>query len=173
MILNMAELILIRHAEAEELKTTDNARKLTKKGQKQSKILSKTLAKEIDHCDLFVHSGIVRAEQTLQIIIGYKENRNIIETATLKHEAKAIEFGKWLRIHAEDLEKLIVVGHEPHLSRFISWAVARSNQTQFEIKKAGFVRLEIVDFSLILKYRMKLKELMPIKRMKSALKKRK
>ncbi len=168
----MAELILIRHAEAEELKTTDAARRLTKKGHKQANYLSRVLNAEIPQVDLFVHSGIKRAEQTLQLTIAKKARWNIMTTASLKHEAKAIEFAKWLQVHADDLEKVIAIGHEPHLSRFVAWAVARSSQAHFEIKKGAIVRLEIIDFDLILKRRMKLTELVSIKQLKSSLSKK-
>ncbi len=167
----MPELILIRHAEAEEPKTTDAARRLTHKGRKQAKVLAKLLAAELTECDLFVHSAITRSEETLKLILGPTQTLNIMSTTTLKHSAPAIEFAKWLKIHGDDLQKILVVGHDPQLSRFVSWAVARSNQTEFEIKKATIVRLQIGEFGLILKKRMKLTELTPIKIIKSARKK--
>ncbi|MBC7419704.1 MAG: histidine phosphatase family protein [Bdellovibrio sp.] len=164
----MAELILIRHAEAEEIKTSDLARRLTQKGQKQAKYLAQVFTNELDHVDLFVHSGITRAEQTLKLIIGSKENWNVMTTSSLKHEGKAVDLGKWLKLHADELSKVVVVGHEPQLSRFVAWAVARSNQAQLKIKKGGIVRLQIVDFSVIMKTRMILTELTSIKKIKSA-----
>ena len=164
----MAELILIRHTEAEEAKTTDRARNLTKKGKKHALYLANAFKKELVHTDLFVHSGMNRAEQTLNLILKSKENLNIMVTETLNHEIEAIEFAKWLKLHAEDLLKIVVVGHEPHLSRFVGWAVARSNQTHIQIKKGGVVRLQITEFSDILKKRMTLTELISIKQLKSA-----
>ena len=164
----MAELILVRHTEAEKEETTDSARKLTRKGHKQAKILSNILLPEINKFDLYVHSGIVRSEQTLNLILGDNHTFNTMQTSTLEHETKAIEFAKWLKIHADDLKKVMVVGHEPQLSRFLSWAIARSDQVKFRIKKGCLIRLHISEFSELLTERMQLVELTSNKTLKSA-----
>ncbi|MBC7741911.1 MAG: histidine phosphatase family protein [Bdellovibrionaceae bacterium] len=161
----MAELIFVRHAEAELLKTTDAVRSLTEKGQKQSQRLSKIFLQELSLIELFIQSDLVRSQETLLGLLDAHVPSRILTTDTL-YEKPPIELAKWLKKNASGLQKILVVGHESQMSEFIGWGLARSLEIEFEIKKAGVARLEIHDFSNILEQKLILTELLSLKRMK-------
>ncbi len=162
----MAELIFVRHAEAEQKMTTDAARRLTDKGQKQSQFLADLFAAELTEIDLFVQSEIVRSQETLQLLIGGASDLRI-ETTGLLYEVPPIEFIKWFKLKANRLNKVLVVGHESHMTEMIGWCIARTQDVSIDIKKAGVVRLEIDDFNNILERKMSLTELVTFKKLKA------
>jgi phosphohistidine phosphatase len=122
---------LLRHGDAEDAATDDASRELTAKGERQSRVAGAALAAlgvEIDAC---LTSPKVRAEQT----------------ARLACEALGVEPEPSEALRGGDFDpgelaagrgEVLLVGHEPDLSRAIQLATGG----RAEMKKGGLAALE-------------------------------
>ncbi len=82
------KVILMRHGQAEALKTTDSARQLTEFGQQQAKESAKYLMDKYQP-DLFIVSPYKRAKQTLQAFVDIAPNTpvQIVDSITPDDDA--------------------------------------------------------------------------------------
>lgn len=131
------ELILVRHADAEDEAESDFARELTAKGRKQSARVGKFLARLGLRPDMIVTSPLVRAQQTAAIlheetaaVNGVAEDKRLACGMT-PEEAYAVaeEYG------CEGT--LLLVGHEPDFSRLAADLTGMAGSGNLEIKKAS------------------------------------
>jgi phosphohistidine phosphatase len=121
---------LLRHGDAEDLASDDAARRLTRKGERQSRAAGAALAAlgaEIDAC---LSSPKVRAEQTAQLAceaLGV-EVEIAEELRGGDFDAAALAAGRG---------NCLLVGHEPDFSR----AVAMATGARVEFKKGGLAAI--------------------------------
>lgn len=128
----------------------DSDRPLTEKGRSRTLRMAQYLLKQDDQVDLIVTSPYVRARETAKIIAtAFGLSRKVIESSELVPSAPPQAFQQWLKKNISDATKIIVVGHEPHLSTFSSWATAGTTMAFIEIKKSGIVCLELESISEI------------------------
>lgn len=133
-------LYLLRHAIAEEAGAglADSDRPLSDEGfQKLRRVVRGMHALELSF-DRILSSPLLRARQTADIVARRLLAKGKVElTKQLApagpHEALLREIAT-LDPPAKDV---LLVGHEPHLSRFISLLVAGSPDCSFAMKKAG------------------------------------
>ncbi len=97
----------------------------------------------VDEVDLIVTSPFVRAKDTAEILSQVFSVGKVLEAEELTPENPPETFLKWLKNHGRNHKSVMVVGHEPHLSSFISFVVARANHPIVELKKSGVACLEI------------------------------
>ena len=122
---------LLRHGDAEDVADDDASRRLTPKGERQSRAAGAALAAlgaEIDTC---LTSPKVRAEQTAQLAcepLG-------VEVETHRRPAR-----RRLRPRGAGAGRgtCLLVGHEPDFSR----AVALATGARVEFKKGGLAAIE-------------------------------
>jgi phosphohistidine phosphatase len=122
---------LLRHGDAESEAADDAARRLTEKGERQSRAAGAALARLGVELDVCLTSPKVRAEQTARL--------------ACRELGVEVEKSEALRGGDIDLEELaagrgevLVVGHEPDLSR----AIQRSTGARVELKKGAIAALE-------------------------------
>ncbi|MBN2711486.1 MAG: phosphohistidine phosphatase SixA [Planctomycetes bacterium] len=139
----MMDLIVVRHADAEHETRPDFDRKLTLKGEKQSARIGKFLAALGVWPDRIITSPLVRARQTADLA-----------AALLKPE-KGVEVDERLAcgMQPDDVYAMLhecdagacvmIVGHEPDLSRLCSDITAMESSYCFEMKKASVARFEL------------------------------
>ena len=144
------DIVVVRHGvaldreEAAENAISDPDRPLTAKGRRRMKAAAKGIAKLAEGADLVLSSPLLRAVQTAKLVrrafdddIGYAETNALLPDA---------EPGELIRVLTEgpSIPVALVVGHEPHLSRWVGWCLAGQAATLVELGKGGacLVRFE-------------------------------
>lgn len=149
------KLILFRHGLAVEREISlagpkdDSLRPLVEKGRERSRKMAKALSELIGDVDLIVTSPLLRAVQTTEIVCGLIKAQKVVEISELVPEAPPQAFARWLQASAARATSVIAIGHEPQLSAFASWVLAGRNESFIELKKSGFISLEIESFDSI------------------------
>lgn len=149
------ELIIMRHGIAvdreEYLKKNveDHLRPLTMKGRKKIQKIAYELLDMIEGFDLVVTSPYLRAKQTADILAQMFYDTQLVEIPELSPNSQPELMLKWLRMQARQKKRILVVGHEPHLSILISYLVTGQKQSFIQLKKGGFAVLKVEDFSKV------------------------
>jgi phosphohistidine phosphatase len=113
------EIYLVRHAEALERREglEDSLRHLTLKGRRQAAKQARRLKKNKVRPELIMTSPIVRAVQTSELLALQVGKGSVIAAhSSLAYDAEAEGVLKMIR-EAGKLKSLMLVGHEPQLSR--------------------------------------------------------
>lgn len=150
------ELILMRHGPAEDREEfakknlEDSLRPLTLKGRKRTQKVAMHLRDWMGgEVDLIVSSPFARARQTAELVSQIFLETKVVEAAELVPSSPPQAFKRWLRAHAENHKKILVVGHEPHLSVLASFLMADQLESLLEIKKSGVLCLKVESFKNI------------------------
>ena len=140
-------LYLLRHAIAVPGGTPgdnqDAQRPLTDEGRAQALQVGQGLKRLKINPDLIVTSPYLRAAQTAEQVgrvLGYR--RDIKALDALRSEAKPSETSEALAAFAAHA-RLLLVGHEPHLSAWIAELTAGRGGMRCLMKKAGVACVEI------------------------------
>ena len=136
------DIYILRHGIAVERGTPgykrDSDRPLTKEGvEKMEKIAQTILALGL-HFDLILSSPYARAEQTARIVARTLDEE-VTFTNHLMSDGNALELVS--EINDEKPQSVLLVGHEPDLSRLISVLVTGSTDASIELKKGGLCKL--------------------------------
>lgn len=141
------KLLVVRHAVAmdrEEFAKTgqsDDLRPLTADGARKMKRAAKRLRAEVETLDLLVTSPLVRAVQTADIVANAYGTGVAGTTTSLLPDAPLEEFEKSCS-GLRGKEILAVVGHEPHLSRLVTWLLTGRRESRLRLRKGGACLLE-------------------------------
>jgi phosphohistidine phosphatase len=132
---------LLRHAEAED-GTPDEARRLTAKGEEQSRVAGQALKKLGIKLDVCLSSARVRAEQTARLAC---EPLGVEVTIDERlnggpFDAKELTAG---------LDNVMLVGHDPDFSM----AVHELTGAQVRMKKGGIAAIEKGELKVLLRPR--------------------
>ena len=142
-------LYLLRHGIAVEPGTPgyerDSERPLIPKGERRLHSAAAAMAKLELSFDLILSSPFVRARQTAEIVageLGLKKRVEFYDGLVPGGNPKVL-------IHAlnelkPEPENVLLVGHEPYLSRLISLLVSGgADAAAIEMKKGGLCKLEV------------------------------
>lgn len=130
------EIYLVRHGIAEDFAATDAERRLTPEGIAKTERVAKGFARRVPDIGLIFHSPYKRAKETAKIFAEFYPE------AVVK-EGKGLTPGDRARMAIpllSDLHpgtKVMLVGHEPHLSSLASLLITGSERPVLEFKKAG------------------------------------
>lgn len=140
-------LLLIRHAIAESrivfarTGKNDDLRPLTARGRKKMKKCAEGIHSLAPSVALFAASPLVRAQQTLQILLKkYEKSSRPTPNATIDELKPGMGFEpliKWLGKNLPAGKQVALVGHEPHLSQFAAFLLTGQDRTVFTLKKGG------------------------------------
>jgi phosphohistidine phosphatase len=141
------ELFLLRHAPAVERGArgfeNDSARPLTPKGRRQMRKTAAALKKLAPPFDLILSSPCLRARQTAEIVAaGLKLKKRLKFSNALAPGGGAALLLRQLGREKPAPDKILLVGHEPDLSRLVSLLTAGGPQLQLDFKKGGLCKLE-------------------------------
>jgi phosphohistidine phosphatase len=135
-------LLVIRHAIAEDraqyaqAHADDAARPLTADGEKKMRKVAHGLRTIVPELDLLASSPLTRALQTAAIV-ARAYDRPAPALVPVLAPAQPIEaVAAWLERQRRH-EVVAVVGHEPALSRIVSWLLAGSERSFLELKKGA------------------------------------
>ena len=141
-------LYLIRHAEAVPHGTPgygqDGQRPLTAQGEQQAIDVAKGLKALAVPLQVIAVSPYVRALQTARALHRVFEERLLLkELPALRSEVDPKEASAALKAFAAE-EHVALVGHEPHLSSWLSLLVAgRTDALRCQFKKAAVACVEV------------------------------
>lgn len=132
----------------------DSRRPLTEQGERELKIVVRALKKIFSSCDLIATSPFLRAAQTAKVL---SKKLKTVQTETWFELQPDIEPNLTLaKLRSlRKFKNIVLVGHEPHLSRFLSFILTGGTQTNFHIKKGGFALVEFEPHSQLTRARLK------------------
>jgi len=141
-------LFILRHGIAVEPGTAgyddDSQRPLLPKGARRLRRAAAAIEKMELSFDLVLSSPFLRARQTAEIVVKelkLKKQLRFSDALVPDGDFQAL-IGELNRLKPAPAN-LLLVGHEPHLSRFISLLVSGSAQAAIEMKKGGLCKLEV------------------------------
>jgi phosphohistidine phosphatase len=119
----------------------DRLRPLTSQGKKDTRQAAAGVATLLSGMDIIISSPLVRATQTADIL-AREYDCEIITRDTLLPDSDLEESVTSLQERSKD-QVVAIVGHEPHLSRFISYLMSGQRTSFVDLKKAGACLLEL------------------------------
>ena len=143
----MSLLLLLRHAHARNAEAwaprEDDLRPLTGRGRKAVRLLVKRLHKLDAAPDAILHSPLVRAAQTAELLaegLGCPDAR--VECEALRGDVPAAACLEVLAAHLADAGLVVAVGHQPSLSLLASLLLAGDESAvSVDLRKAGWCLL--------------------------------
>ena len=127
---------LIRHAEAGDDAPRDEARTLTLRGRADARRVGRALAERGVQFSMMVSSPLVRAVQTAEILARIARWPQALEASQL---APGLSVASALTLVGEQGSSgLVLVGHEPGLSRLVALAIGGpGSRAAIVLKKGG------------------------------------
>jgi len=140
-------LYIVRHAiaaEAEEAEA-DSQRPLTEKGRRKMRKIALGLRELEGMVDLILTSPYLRAAQTAQILgrVFKLKKGQVIETEQLAPMGFPDQLIQQVNEGHPEAGSVMLVGHEPYLSRLVSVLVSGDSNLSLNFKKGGVCRLSL------------------------------
>ncbi len=138
-------LYLVRHAQAEDQRTTDAERPLTEKGREQADTVGRYCRQHAVRPEYILTSPLRRAQQTAAAVAAALDTPSIVENflASGMDPATALrELRAYLGCQA-----VMIVGHQPDLGDLISVLLGMESPAGFPVSKASLTALDIRSLS--------------------------
>ncbi len=130
------KLLVLRHADAQTEADTDKARPLSPKGEEQSRRVA-SLCKKTGHLpDVILHSPLLRSRQTAEIFGRLTALPRLIEVGWLSCGMNPERALEELGAYAE-FTSVMIVGHEPDLSRLLAALLGMPDSAALHIRKSS------------------------------------
>lgn len=137
------DLLVIRHAIAEDREVfagtgkDDSLRPLTDRGRERMQEGARGLVCLVDRLDVLATSPLTRAVQTARIVADAYGNVAPDVVEVLSPEVPFPALVDWLRSVAQQ-ETVAIIGHEPHLSQFVTLLLlGREGPHLIDLKKGA------------------------------------
>ena len=136
------EVLVVRHAialdkaEAQRVGMPDSERPLTPEGRERMKEVARGLAQRVPDISAIFTSPWLRAVETAELLrkrysdIGWMHNEALLPGTEPSVLASALSQHGYEGV-------LAVVGHEPHLSGWVSWCLTGDTRPILELRKGG------------------------------------
>lgn len=139
------EVFLVRHAIAHERNRArwpdDTRRPLTAAGREKFRKAARGLVKCLPETAALLTSPYVRARETAALLAAAWRGTEPVECAELAADRPVSDAFELLRTRKD--KAVVLVGHEPWLSAFLSAALAGNDaRTRIEFKKGGAACIE-------------------------------
>jgi len=140
------ELYILRHGIAEELDLAtsgrDSQRRLTPEGRKKMRGVAKGMQALEIKLDVILSSPFLRAQETAEIVaevFGMAKDLHLLPALAADGNPK--ELIDELKEHHRKRGAVLLVGHEPYLSRLISLLISGDTGISITMKKGGLGKL--------------------------------
>jgi phosphohistidine phosphatase len=140
-------IYFVRHASAGPKKSTelqDRRRPLDPEGILQCTTMGRCLSTLEAHVDIILSSPLKRATQTASLIaneIGH--DGTLLTDAALEPQAQFDAFRRMLQKYSR-MEAIMVVGHNPSLSQFLSLLISdQQSESAIDLKKGAVARVDL------------------------------
>ena len=141
------ELLIVRHGPAGDpakwakAGKADRDRPLTPDGRRKTSHAAVGLSNVFGRADLIASGGWKRACQTAVILSKAIGPCPVVDCAALTPGSSPEELLSWLKTRKE--RRVVLVGHEPGLSRFVSWLMTGRPAAVVRLKKSQALLLEL------------------------------
>jgi phosphohistidine phosphatase len=136
------EIYILRHGIAAERGTPgykrDSDRPLTKEGEEKTQQIAEAMVEMGLQFDLILSSPYIRAKDTARIV-AKELGKEVTLTDFLVPDSNAGDL--IAEINDEKPQRVLLVGHEPDLSRLISVLISGGGDATIELKKGGLCKL--------------------------------
>ncbi len=137
-------LYLLRHGIASDPGADpDSDRRLTSEGKRQLLKIGAGLNELGIKFDLILSSPYVRARDTAKLVAGALNCDSVELSESLTPSGRTLDLISGLNHRKPRPEDVLVVGHEPYLSRLISLLLSGHFELNVRVKKAGLCKLKI------------------------------
>ncbi|MEO7300680.1 MAG: phosphohistidine phosphatase SixA [Verrucomicrobiota bacterium] len=139
-------IYILRHAKAGETSPRfrdDRKRPLTPGGEKEMVRVAKGMRAMKLRFGLILSSPFVRAKQTAEIVAEVFKSNKLQLSRNLASGADARNLIAELNHDYSSLKNILLVGHEPDLSKLISRLSAGDEKISLHFKKAGLCKLTV------------------------------
>jgi phosphohistidine phosphatase len=137
----------LRHANAGQKllnPVQDDKRALDKEGIEQCRYVGRFLNSIDTHVDLILSSPLKRATQTASMVGNELDYELRIERTPALQPGASFESFRELMQQMSGLESVMVVGHNPNMSKFLSLLVTGGlSERAIEMKKGSVARVEM------------------------------
>ncbi len=137
----------LRHGNAGERRANpvqDEKRPLDKEGIEQCRYMGRLLNSMDAHVDLILSSPLKRSTQSAAMVANEIAYELQIERAPALRPGASFEAFRELLYKVGGLESVMVVGHNPNLSRFLSLLTTDGlSNSAMEMKKGSVARVEV------------------------------
>jgi phosphohistidine phosphatase len=142
------ELLIVRHGPAGNAEEKaawkrsgrpDSERPLTKEGRRKTRDAAAGLSRLVDGFALVATSPWARAAQTAGLV-ARALGADLVECPALIPGTPLEDALAWLKTRRK--ERLVLVGHDPHLSRLASWLMTGRDHPVLRLKKPQALLLE-------------------------------
>lgn len=142
------KLSLLRHGIAAERDNPeyehDSERPLTPKGERRMRRIAKGIQVSGIASDLILSSPYVRAKQTAEIVAQVLSTpEGVMVAETLTPEGNPRQLIAMLLTDHRERQDVLLVGHEPYLSRLLSTLLTGGPNLAVEMKRGGLCSLNI------------------------------
>jgi len=140
----MMNLFFLRHGKAHPRGPKwrpDSRRPLTPEGEENMFDVARGMRALGLSFDVILSSPYARALRTAEILGEIYDPPKLIETRRLTPEAAPKDIIDEINDHFAGAEAIVLVGHEPFLSRLISILLSGGEGLAIELKKAGLCKL--------------------------------
>jgi phosphohistidine phosphatase len=140
------ELYILRHAIAETAPNPpsggDSKRRLTAEGADKMRRAARGMKALELSFDLIISSPYPRAKETAEIVAeALLSGKRLELSPLLEPEGNSKQFIEELKRKHGEKERVLIVGHEPGLSRLISVLTSGQARTSIELKKGALCKL--------------------------------
>ncbi len=139
-------LYFLRHAKAEPRGPRwrpDSKRPLTNEGEGDMFEVAEGMKTMDISFDVILASPWVRAKRTAEILAEVYDSDKLVETANLTSDAPVKKILDEINEDHASAGEILLVGHEPFMSRLISTLLSGEDSMAIELKKAGLCKLTI------------------------------
>jgi len=139
-------LFFLRHAKAEprsEKTGSDAKRPLSSKGEKTIRAVAKGMRQLDLSFDVIVTSPFVRAARTAEVAADILKIEKVWTSQNLGANGNPSKLIDELNENSHDLKNILLVGHEPYLSKLISILLTGDCSLRMELKKAALCKLSV------------------------------
>ncbi len=144
-------LFFLRHAKAAARSRKwdpDGTRPLTREGEKRMFEVAKGMKSLDMSFDLIMTSPYIRAYRTAEILGEVFGAKKVFETKSLLPEANPKEVIAEINEKFPILKRIVLVSHEPFMSRLISLLLCGMDTTSINMRKSGVCKLSIGKLTL-------------------------
>lgn len=140
---NGKQVVVVRHAIAEEAQAAqpDALRPLSAKGREKMAKGARGLKNIFPDANVIAHSPLLRARQTAEILASCYPDAALQEAEVLAPGKGAVAINQWLQ--HQPVSRLILVGHEPDLSRWLCAVLSGRRNAFVELGKGSACLVEM------------------------------
>jgi phosphohistidine phosphatase len=134
------DILVVRHAialdrdEAKNCGMLDRDRPLTREGRSRMKRAARGLAGRVPDVSALITSPLRRAVETAEILREQYKGLHHVETTSLLPEAEPAELVQFFADNDIASSTAMLVGHEPHLSGWVSWCLTGDARPALELR---------------------------------------